>query len=271
MASLVKALPRELFRLIFEYLFLSDLREVDNAFMGRELRPLYLSQLCGMIWKEELALTEELSSWCLLRNILVAQPFFQNFSHASIPLLSNSQSVLTEIRLMNHSTSQFFPFFGCYPNVSLLWTNSCGLTDGMCENFLSMNSQLTCLNICDESELSTAAIASITTHCWGLEELKVLDNHWFTDESLLQLIRGCPRLEYLDISSTGVTQIESVQALLDTHRSLHTLLCINLPLEIEKLCLRQVLLPSVMSSDGYRRSGAMGSMMLVVETVCPRS
>jgi hypothetical protein len=266
MSSLVNSLPREIFRLVFEYLLLDDMREVDNAFMNSELRPLYLSQLSGLILKDEVALTEKLSCWFLFRNILVTQPFFEKFSYSSLPLLSNSQSVITQMSFMNSETAQFFPFLKDYPFLDSFSASSCGISDKLFENFLSLNPRLTCLIVSDENELSAAAVTAIIRYCENLEELDVSRNEWFTDESLLQLIQGCPILEYLDISDTGVTRIESIHALLDAH-PLQSLLCRGLPLEIERLCLRQVLLPSVMSNDRNRRGVAFGSMMAMVDMV----
>jgi hypothetical protein len=84
--------------------------------------------------------------------------------------------------------------------------------------------------------------------------LKTLDLHSnaFTDESVVCLTEGCPKLKSLNIQSTDIVDPETIRLLINSFSNLSSLISSNLadaPDDIILLFLRQVIFRSILGDD----------------------
>jgi hypothetical protein len=96
-------LPKDIYRILLEYLTVKDLVAFENANTSFDTRSLFLSALDGMTlsFLSE-PLTKKAMQWILLRNISMKVIIFGDFGHEGVELVSKCRSTIQSLSFPRH-------------------------------------------------------------------------------------------------------------------------------------------------------------------------
>jgi hypothetical protein len=259
-------LPKDLFRLTFQFLSLDDLMEMDKAFLeNQELLSHWNSSLEGTTISEIFGPGEEKYDWVESHKILNTKLVIRDVGN----LERLFTPTLTELTL-DRSDGDLSEIARC-PSLTTVSFQNC--TELTLISFLMRQPQLESLDIkilFDEDPVEDILLC-IANSCPNLNTVHLEYNEWVTDESILSLIqgKGCPKLKYLDIGDTEIEDPETIRLLINSFPNL-SYLCfwelLDAPDDIITLFLRNVIFRSILSDDRESQSNAIQCLFLYWET-----
>lgn len=273
------SLPREVAHFILQWLPLKDLRELDNAITNHDLRPIFLSLVNGMnILKYSSGgnpdappwhplRPEEPIEWILLRNLIPLEIVLFSFPPL-IPVLIDRAS--SHLRALQFWYGTFYPMpsfrqIGHCPSLRTFLICGCkDITQEGLVRFLSLNPQLENFSLLpEECNITPHFITSLTQTSVRLKHLSLEGCFWCNDDVVPLLLSGKFDLRSLDLSCTSVHEDRSYRSILRAFPNLHriSLTQVQVSLETISLCLNQVMVPSITSSDPERQRMGLKSLV----------
>jgi hypothetical protein len=246
-SSILDSLPMELFHVILCFLTNADIRNFDSSITNSHLREVYLSNLRRyQMPLNKVPLNERMSTWIVLRGVIVKTLTFAEFGESGIQLVTKLSSHLVSLNFdsCRNMTSDLLRRIGKCPNLSVVGLACCPLAKKPLTRFLSSNPQIKSLNI-SGSKSSAASIPIIISKCKQLENLNLSCCTWMNEEALTTLIES--RLD-LKSFSFGFTFILNDQLILKLPNAFPNLQILNyeledFSLETNALIFRSITLP----------------------------
>jgi hypothetical protein len=257
-------LPKDIYRILLEYLTVKDLVAFENANTSFDTRSLFLSALDGLTlsFLSE-PLTKKAMQWILLRNISMKVIIFGDFGHEGVELVSKCRSTIQSLSFPRHFSHEQFLEIGYCPSLRSLSLASCPnpKSHQSLQDILRISTQLQRLDPSANGTLSVQTIPLIAEYCPNLTHLFLRNNSWVTDESIPLLIASCPNLKALDLRWTNVTQSETIRLVIDSLPRLCYLAYSPLGTVISEVNLRKIALPAIFGDDVEAQE--LGVMCLV--------
>jgi hypothetical protein len=247
-------LPREIFHLILEYLFLDDIKKLDLAIVNHEIRDRYLLLIDGLVLPslEHISLNPvgNRLNWIVSRKILFQEIISFYFSPKIFPLISNCRAQLKSLSL-DDIPSEYLPL-GSFSSLTSIEFSACTISEDSFVNFFHLNPQLQKVTLRGD-HFHPTLLAIFAFHCPNLRHLDLSTNPWVDDDCLLELVRegGNLNLLSLDVSYTSVRRDESICLVLTCFPNIRNFSfyeCQVSP-EMKEICLRQIAVPALMSDD----------------------
>jgi hypothetical protein len=271
------SLPREIAYLIFEWLSLKDLRELDNSITNHYLRPIFISLLNGMNilsyssaedpeYYDPITRLEEPLDWILLRNLIPLDINLYSFPSLIPMLIERSRSHVRSLQFWYRSfyPRSSFRLLGHCPSLRRLLICGCDdLSQEELEHFLRLNPQLESFALMPEGDGFTPDFISFLAQTSvGLKHLSFEGCSSFNDECVPLLVSGQLDLRELNLSCTRVRNHQSFCLILKAFPNLHclSLTQVDISLETINMCLTEVIVPSIMSADPQRQRLGLKSL-----------
>lgn len=258
----MESLPRELLRLVIDYLMIPELISLDNAILNKSFRSDYILSLSGIKHFDYQLIAPQTFKWLTKRNIAVLNLSFVSLNEFSLKYISRFRSVIQ--KLFIHTDLPYHIFgevitpsrkdlnrIGRCPSLkSLFLSDAQNLTTKTLQKILKDNPQIGDLDISGCPSLSLECIQSIVKQCQNLQFLDLSRNDWVTDAAIDILLTGCPRLKSLHLDETSITD-NSVDKILMRAPSLHDLQVLENGISVAKVSdiLDRVSIPSILHPD----------------------
>jgi hypothetical protein len=246
------SLPIDLLRVVFDYLSLKELVNLDRSILSHSLRPLFTEALTGY----EILSLDKLSCNCLFLEWVTSRRFLVTCANLS----EYSSSIARAFFAANRSSLRVIKFFGSCgellddsvftylkecPRLNTISFDTCGrITDDgvQCllteapttetmEETTSSNSKeflssLKTLEFSDCFSLTNKIATFVAQTCPKLHHLNLSGIDRLADPDVDAIIEGCPLLLSLDLSKTSITDA-AVRQILEAYPNLQTLTLYN--------------------------------------------
>lgn len=268
------SLPREILRVIFEYLPLPDLGILDIALVNRKLRSIYLTALDGLIIPRYESSSREIGeniflNWLIKRKIIAIQIILYSFHAKILQFIRNCRNKIKFLSNYGCSLSaQFLCEVSPFPSLNEIILNNYNIYSlDLLGQFLRLNPQLQSIRLLHQ--LTPKFINTISYCCPNVKYLDFSGNRWFDDTCIVELVQGnLNNLISLNIADTGVKQDVSIQLILDTYPNLHFFSffgCTDSSI-LYRSCLHQVVSPALNSMNWEMQILGLDYMSKLTET-----
>lgn len=203
-------MPFELFRMILEYLPLSQLKYFHFGIKNIALRDLFHQSMSVSEYTAFEELTSKEIRWLYQRDILVRSLRLNQFSQSEVDYIRKFSSSITSLTLRGDCTLRTKlkcpSLIGSCPSLTTLflieWYH---LTNKQVENVLKPNPQLKRLKLYSLYSLNNITIFNIGKYCPNLYHLNLSGNEWVKDNSVICIIERCPSLKSINVRRTSIT------------------------------------------------------------------
>jgi hypothetical protein len=233
-SSLFAAIPRDIFRLLFQYLSLGELVTLEKSLVvNSELSCHYLSSLQGIVLDfipSAYRSRNQEFDWIIDHGILIQKLTFEPESRSD--LLDIFRSTLKSIdfrwEFSTNKTSiiaKELANVGQFSSLTSLCVRYSAIDDVTLTAFLKFHPRLESLDISVTTKLTVGIIPVVTEHCQYLRKLCIGENSWVTDDpiSISLLAPGCSHLEYLGLWATHIYQDNTILLLIESFPKLSAL------------------------------------------------
>lgn len=138
-----------------------------------------------------------------------------------------------------------------FPHLHTLALSSSRINDDAVQRFLRINSHLQTLTLHNTPIISNNFLNFIANNCIHLQSFKIVDCHWFTDDSISYLVGGRLNLKFLTFLGVKVIKIQSYEQIIESFSNLKLIQFLpnnNISLEIILLVIRRIAIPAMKSS-----------------------
>lgn len=230
------AIPRDIFRLLVQYLALEELAVLEKALLvNSELSSHYLSCLQGILLLNYLPSSfshrkDQEFDWIIDHGIFVDTLTFECQSRRD--LLDIFRPTLRSISFKWRFPSNQTPVIaneiaqaGQFASLTSLDLQHSAIDDATLCSFLKLHPRLESLNLTLTTKLTAEIIPVLTDCCPNLRKLYVAENRWVTDDprSISFLTQGCRNLTYLGMWATQIYQESTILLLINSFPNLSAL------------------------------------------------
>jgi hypothetical protein len=256
----LSCLPRELCRLVLEYLSFRDLMKLEISINNHELKYCYLEAVTG-IEISDLS-TQRLNSsqvnWLLDRKIPSPVLKFVSCDESGTELISRNQAILTHLEICQTTISSL-PLFSFPKLISLAFYGCQFLPENNVLDIFSLNLHLRCLALSsvtflEESQLDPL-FSLISNSFPNLTDLDLANNQWLTGIHLSHFLQQPSSLLTLNLYQSLEPEDEPVlEDVIESHPNLQSVtFSSDASPNAALLALEHVALPSLMSDDLQRQ------------------
>jgi hypothetical protein len=266
--NLLRDVPRDLFRMIFQYLSLQELIDFDKSLERNKVMSSSLfDSLKGFVLPEVDTSNDFERIWIFDRQVLVATLELDGTSSTrEYELIFRSQKTLKSLYLKYEVDANFIASRICnFPSLTVLSFRACQTLEAeVISSLLKLQPQLLSLSLSNMTQLSAELLEVIVEYCPNLHELTLEYNKWIDDDSITLLTKGCRKLKYLDIVGTLICEDDTLRLLIQSFPELNS---ISLPFddfsdEVISLFMRQVIFRSIWSDDSKSQTMAIDCLSL---------